>query len=158
MKAISTALAQHIAGEVLENHPARRRGARLPITSATSRRDLNAASGCALKHWAGLTGVLDDGRVEIGSNVAERAIRPLALNRKNALFAGSDQGGAHWGVIAALIETCKRPIRQLPPRQPNRPTHALGLRPSQPGALTTSLTFKTSSHLTGSTAKTPLCP
>ena len=61
----------------------------------------------ALKHWAGLTVFLDDGRVEIDSNVVERAIRPIALNRKNALFAGSDQGGVHWGVIASLIETCK---------------------------------------------------
>ena len=50
---------------------------------------------------------LDDGRVEIDSNVVERAIRPIALNRKNALFAGSDQGGVHWGVIASLIETAK---------------------------------------------------
>ena len=39
--------------------------------------------------------------------MVERAIRPIALNRKNALFAGSDQGGVHWGVIASLIETCK---------------------------------------------------
>ena len=61
----------------------------------------------ALKHWAGLTVFLDDGRIEIDSNVVERAIRPIALNRKNALFAGSDQGGVHWGVIASLIETCK---------------------------------------------------
>jgi hypothetical protein len=60
-----------------------------------------------LKHWAGLTVFLGDGRVEIDSNVVERAIRPIALNRKNALFAGSDQGGVHWGVIASLIETCK---------------------------------------------------
>jgi hypothetical protein len=60
----------------------------------------------ALKHWAGLTVFLDDGRVEIDSNVVERTIRPIALNRKNALFAGSDQGGVHWGVIASLIETC----------------------------------------------------
>ena len=37
---------------------------------------------------------LDDGRIEIDTNVVERAIRPIALNRKNALFAGSDQGGA----------------------------------------------------------------
>ena len=37
----------------------------------------------------------------------ERAIRPIALNRKNALFAGSDGGGEHWAVIASLIETCK---------------------------------------------------
>jgi len=61
----------------------------------------------ALKHWAGLTVFLDDGRVEIDSNVVERAIRPIALNRKNVLFAGSDQGGVHWGVIASLIETAK---------------------------------------------------
>ena len=57
--------------------------------------------------WRGLTVFLDDGRVEIDSNVVERSIRPIALNRKNALFAGSDQGGVHWGVIASLIETCK---------------------------------------------------
>ena len=61
----------------------------------------------ALKLWAGLAVFLDDGRIEIDSNVVERAIRPIALNRKNALFAGSDQGGVHWGVIASLIETCK---------------------------------------------------
>jgi transposase len=61
----------------------------------------------ALRHWSGLGVFLDDGRVEIDSNTVERAIRPIALNRKNALFAGSDQGGVHWGVIASLIETCK---------------------------------------------------
>ncbi len=37
----------------------------------------------------------------------QTGIGPIALNRKNALFAGSDQGGVHWGVIASLIETCK---------------------------------------------------
>jgi transposase len=61
----------------------------------------------ALKLWSGLRLFLDDGRIEIDTNVVERSIRPIALNRKNALFAGSDQGGAHWGVIASLIETCK---------------------------------------------------
>jgi transposase len=61
----------------------------------------------ALKLWSGLRLFLDDGRIEIDTNVVERTIRPIALNRKNALFAGSDQGGAHWGVIASLIETCK---------------------------------------------------
>ena len=49
---------------------------------------------------------LDDGRLEIDSNVVERAMRPIALGRKNHLFAGSD-GGEHWAVIASLIETCK---------------------------------------------------
>ena len=61
----------------------------------------------ALSRWDGLTRFIADGRVEIDSNVVERAIRPIALNRKNALFAGSDGGGEHWAVIASLIETCK---------------------------------------------------
>ena len=47
----------------------------------------------ALVRWEGLTRFVDDGRIEIDSNVVERAIRPLALTRKNALFAGSDRGG-----------------------------------------------------------------
>lgn len=61
----------------------------------------------AVTRWDGLTRFLDDGRVELDSNCVERAIRPLALNRKNALFAGSDDGGDHWAVIASLIETAK---------------------------------------------------
>jgi len=48
-----------------------------------------------------------DGRVEIDSNRVENLIRPIALNRKNALFAGHDEGGIAWGRIASLIETCK---------------------------------------------------
>lgn len=61
----------------------------------------------ALARWDGLTHFIDDGRIEIDSNVVERAIRPIALNRKNALFAGSDGGGEHWAILASLIETCK---------------------------------------------------
>ncbi len=41
------------------------------------------------------------------SNIVERAIRPIALNRKNALFAGHNEGGRTWARIASLIETCK---------------------------------------------------
>jgi transposase len=41
------------------------------------------------------------------SNVVERSIRPIALNRKNALFAGSYGGAEHWAVVASLIESCK---------------------------------------------------
>ena len=55
----------------------------------------------------GLTRFLDDGRIEIDSNVVERSIRPIALNRKNALFVGSDGGAEHWAIIASLIESCK---------------------------------------------------
>ncbi len=61
----------------------------------------------ALSRWEGLTRFIDDGRIEIDSNIVERAIRPIALNRKNALFAGSDGGAENWAVVASLIETCK---------------------------------------------------
>jgi len=58
-------------------------------------------------HWDGLQTFLTDGRVEIDSNAVENLVRPIALNRKNALFAGHDEGGRTWGRIASLIETCK---------------------------------------------------
>jgi hypothetical protein len=60
-----------------------------------------------LSRWDGLTRFIDDGRIEIDSNTVERSIRPIALNRKNALFAGSDAGAEHWATIASLIETAK---------------------------------------------------
>jgi transposase len=60
-----------------------------------------------LNHWQGLCRFLDDGRIEIDSNTVERSMRPIALSRKNALFAGSDEGAANWAAIASLIETCK---------------------------------------------------
>ena len=41
------------------------------------------------------------------NNAVERTIRPIALNRKNALFAGHDAGARNWGIIASLIETAK---------------------------------------------------
>ena len=55
----------------------------------------------------GLQTFLTDGRVEIDSNRVENLIRPIAIDRKNALFAGHDEGGIAWGRIASLIETCK---------------------------------------------------
>ena len=60
-----------------------------------------------LRHWDGLCVFLDDGRVEMDSNPIENAIRPAPLNRKNALFAGHDEGGARWGIWASLVGTCK---------------------------------------------------
>jgi len=60
-----------------------------------------------LNHWDGLARFLDDGCIEIDSNTVERSIRPIALNRKNALFAGSDEGAENWAMLASLIETCK---------------------------------------------------
>ena len=58
-------------------------------------------------HWDGLLVFLTDGRVEIDNNLVENAIRPIALNRKNALFAGHDEGGKNWALFASLIGTCK---------------------------------------------------
>ena len=58
-------------------------------------------------HWDGLRVYLEDGRVEIDSNAVENTIRPIALGRKNAMFAGHDEGGRAWGRIASLIETAK---------------------------------------------------
>jgi transposase len=61
----------------------------------------------ALNHWDGLTRFLDDGRIELDTNIVERSIRPLVLNRKNALFAGHDHGAENWACIASLVESCK---------------------------------------------------
>jgi transposase len=85
--------------------------AKLEIISQKSK--LAEAIRYALARWDGLTRFLDDGRIEIDSNVVERSIRPIALNRKNALFAGSDDGAEHWAVLASLIETCK--LNQIDP-------------------------------------------
>jgi transposase len=73
--------------------------------SATS--DLARAIRYAIRHWPGLIVFLDDGRVEMDTNVVERAIRPSVLTRKNALFAGSDGGARHWAVAMTLIQTAK---------------------------------------------------
>jgi transposase len=49
----------------------------------------------------------------LDNNAVERTIRPIALNRKNAPFAGHDAGAQNWGIIASLIETCK--LNQIEP-------------------------------------------
>ena len=68
---------------------------------------LGKALRYGLRHWDGLVRFLDDGRIEIDSNCVERSIRGLALTRKNALFAGHDQGAMNWSMTASLLETCK---------------------------------------------------
>lgn len=61
----------------------------------------------ALSRWPALTRYLADGRLEIDNNIAERAMRAVALGRKNWLFAGSDGGGEAAAVFYTLIETAK---------------------------------------------------
>jgi hypothetical protein len=60
-----------------------------------------------LTRWSALCSFLDDGRIELDTNTVERAIRPVALGRKNHLFAGSDGGGARWATVCSLITTAK---------------------------------------------------
>ena len=68
---------------------------------------LGKALAYVAKYWDGLCLFLADGRIEIDNNSVERTIKPIALNRKNALFAGHDAGAENWATIASLIETCK---------------------------------------------------
>jgi transposase len=77
------------------------------LATVSGKSTIAAAIRYALSRWDGLARFLDDGRIDIDSNVVERSIRPIALGRKNHLFAGSDGGGEHWAVIASLVETCK---------------------------------------------------
>src|SRR5512145_850480 len=67
--------------------------------------DLAAAIRYARSRWHALTRYLDDGRLEISNNAAENQIRPLALGRKNWLFAGSDSGGVRAAAFYTLIRT-----------------------------------------------------
>ena len=60
-----------------------------------------------LNHWPGLIRFLDDGRLELDNNCVERSMRPVGLQRKNALFAGHRLGAENWAAIASLVETCK---------------------------------------------------
>jgi transposase len=79
--------------------------AKLNLISQKSK--LATAIRYALSRWEGLTIFIEDGRIELDNNIVERSIRPIALNRKNALFAGSDGGAEPWATVASLIETCK---------------------------------------------------
>ena len=73
----------------------------------SGRSSLAQAIRYAMNHWEGLILFLDDGRLELDTNTVERAIRPVTLCRKNALFAGSDSGGRHWAIVMTLIQTAK---------------------------------------------------
>jgi transposase len=77
------------------------------LERVSGRSTLAQAIRYALNHWNGLILFLDDGRLELDTNTVERAIRPIALTRKNALFAGADSGGRHWAIIASLLQTAR---------------------------------------------------
>jgi len=77
------------------------------VTTLSKKSEVAAAIRYALSHWAALTRFRDDGRLEIDNNAAERALRAVALGRKNWLFAGSDDGGERAAAIYSLLGTAK---------------------------------------------------
>ena len=82
------------------------------LSTISGRSELAGAIRYARSRWSALTRYLDDGSLEISNNAAERAIRPLALDRKNYMFAGSDAGGERAAAAYTLID------RQAPWPQP----------------------------------------
>ena len=77
------------------------------LARISSKSVLAGAIRYALNQWDGLVRFLEEGRIELDTNSVERSMRPIALNRKNALFAGHDEGARNWAHIASLVETCK---------------------------------------------------
>jgi transposase len=73
----------------------------------SSNNDTAKAINYLLNRWAAFTRFLDDGRVCLSNNAAERALRGVAIGRRNWTFAGSDAGGHRAAAIYSLIETCK---------------------------------------------------
>lgn len=108
-----------VRGTTPDDRSATRRQSSAPIVAelfALWEKELSLISGksklaehirYALERRASFELFLADGRVEIDSNIVERAIRPQTITRKNALFAGSDGGGRTWATIATLLSTAK---------------------------------------------------
>ena len=69
--------------------------------------DVARAMDYMLKRWPAFTRFLDDGRICLSNNAAERALRGIALGRKSWLFAGSDRGGQRAAAMYSLIVTAK---------------------------------------------------
>ena len=69
--------------------------------------DVAKAMDYMLKRWEAFTRFLDDGRICISNNAAERALRGIALGRKSWLFAGSERGGERAAIMYTLIQTAK---------------------------------------------------
>ena len=110
---------ESIRGKPPDTRRRRRQQAAVPILASfkdwlgqtlmqvSQKSELAKAIRYALSRWAALTRYCEDGRIEIDNNAAERALRGVALGRKNYLFAGSDQGGERAAALYSLIETAK---------------------------------------------------
>jgi transposase len=69
--------------------------------------EIGKAIAYALNHWTALTRFLEDGRICLSNNAAERALHGITVGRKNWTFAGSDRGGERAAAVYTLVETCK---------------------------------------------------
>ena len=69
--------------------------------------DLSKDINYGLKQWEAFSRFLDDGRICMTNNAAERALRGIAVGRRNWTFAGSDAGGQRAATVYSLVETCK---------------------------------------------------
>src|SRR5579863_4139036 len=77
------------------------------LTRISRKSEVAVAIGYALARWPALVRYCEDGRIEIDNNAAERALRAVALGRKNYLFAGSDAGGERAAAIYSLLGSAK---------------------------------------------------
>jgi len=92
------------AGPLLD---AMREWLRQTLARVSKKSELAKAISYILSRWTALSRYRDDGRIEIDNNAAERALRVVALGRKNYLFCGSDAGGSRAAAIYSLIGTAK---------------------------------------------------
>jgi transposase len=77
------------------------------LSKLSGKSDTTAAIHYALARWDAFVRYCDDGRIEIDNSAAEKALRAVALGRKNCLFAGSDRGGDRAAIFYSLIGTAK---------------------------------------------------
>jgi transposase len=77
-------------------------GLKAQAARVSRKSDLGEAMAYMLRREEGFSLFLNDGRVDIDSNLVENAIRSPAMNRRNALFAGHDEGGRNWARFASL--------------------------------------------------------
>src|SRR3954447_10826354 len=94
---------------------------RVQYERVSRKSEVGKAIAYALNHWKALTQFLEDGRICMSNNAAERALRGIAVGRRNWTFAGSDRGGERAAAIYTLIEALPRgrhaePVRRAPPR------------------------------------------
>ena len=102
--AVRLAVRRERSKPLIENFEAWLRAARKKLSS---KGPLAKAIDYTFNHWKAFTCFLDDGRICLSNNAAERAVRGIAVGRRNWTFCGSDEGGRRAAVMYTLIETAK---------------------------------------------------